>query len=358
MAWGRVDTVTVDKTKVPNTDQTNFPVGIIITDANYKSIGNGGYMANGSAYDIKIYSDAGLTMLLKYERVGHNLTTGAIEYHVKVPTLTTATNYVFYIAFGDASITTDQSDRTNVWDTDFRLVAHMGDGTTIVTNDSSSYSYTGTNNGVTADTGAFAGGTLGGSGSFASDYIDFGDNIASAMTGDFTLSYWGNATNWTQVFSKSTPGGGVAKPFDGYIFYTGQQRLWIGDGSTSDALIESAAAPTSTWTKYTWRLNGTAWTVRKNGAADNSGTTSQSRADGTESLLIGHNNPGSEYFAGKLDEMRASGVYRSDDWDTTEYNNQSSPSTFMSHAFSTPSSSFIAKSNKLPNQAVFNASSW
>lgn len=324
---GYYRTITIDHTKVPST-QSNFPIVVTGTYTYLKTVGNGGSVQNANGYDVGFYSDSALTTKLKWETVAYGASTGTVEYWIKIASLSSSSDTVIYMGYGQTSITTDQSDRTNVWDTDFRLVAHMGDGSTIVTNDSSSYSYTGTNTSVTATGGAFASGTLGGAGNFSSAQISFGDNIGANMTGDFTLSYWGYATNWTQVFSKSPAGTGIAKPFDGYIFYTGQQRLWVGDGTSSDNLIESAAAPTSTWTYYTWKMSGTSWSVRKNSAADNSGTITVSRADGTENLLIGHNNPGTEYFAGKLDEMRASGIARSDDWDTTCYNNQSSPSTF------------------------------
>ena len=326
-AFGYYRSITVDYTKVPST-QTDFPVGIIGTYTELKATGSGGRVIDAQGDDIGFYTNSDCaTGKMKWEKVQWTSTTGAVEYWVKVASLSGSVNTVFYMCYGDSGVTTDQSDSANTWDTNFRGVLHFGDGTTINTNDTSSYALTGTNNGVTATAGQ-----VGGAGDFASDYINFGDNMASSMTGDFTLSYWGNATNWTQVFSKSPGGTGIAKPFDGYIFYTGQQRLWVGDGTLSESLIESAAAPTSTWTYYTWKLSGTSWTVRKNGAADNSGTLTiaTTRADGTENLLIGHNNPGSEYFAGRLDEMRASSVARSNDWDTAAYNNQSSPSTFYS----------------------------
>jgi len=45
---------------------------------------------------------------------------------------------------------------------------------------------------------------------------------------------------------------------------------------------------------------------------------------------IGNYGGSGEYFGGTLDEMRISSTALSADWITTEYNNQSSTSTFYS----------------------------
>ncbi|MGK3946516.1 hypothetical protein ABK046_50185, partial [Streptomyces caeruleatus] len=73
---------------------------------------------------------------------------------------------------------------------------------------------TGTNTSVTATTGAFAGGTLGGGGSFngTTAKIDLGDNLG--LTGDMTITFWGYSTNWSQAFSKASAATGVASPID------------------------------------------------------------------------------------------------------------------------------------------------
>ena len=47
---------TVDHTKVPNTDQTDFPVLVLKTDNALKTIGNGGHVADANGYDVRAYS--------------------------------------------------------------------------------------------------------------------------------------------------------------------------------------------------------------------------------------------------------------------------------------------------------------
>src|SRR6202043_2418231 len=45
-------TITIDHTKVPNTDQTNFPVLISGTYSYLATTGNGGYVTNSNGYDV------------------------------------------------------------------------------------------------------------------------------------------------------------------------------------------------------------------------------------------------------------------------------------------------------------------
>ena len=356
MSWARLDTMEVDKTKVPNTDQTDFAVPVILTDSNYKSVANGGYMQNASAYDIKMYSDSGLTTQIPYQRIFHNLTTGAIYYRVK-RTLSTSVNTNIYIAFGDASITTDQSDAANTYVTSCKAFFEFGDGTTLDSNDSTSNAITGTNTSVTATTGAFAGGTLGGGGSFngTTAKIDLGDNLG--LTGDMTITFWGYSTNWSQAFSKASAATGVASPIDNsFSGAFNQGRMSVGDGSTATGhTIRTAnTPPASTWTFYSWQISGTAWSVRKNNTADNSGTgLSQTRTNNAGlSMLIGANNANSEHFSGKMSALRFYNSALSVDWRDTEYNSENSPSTFSSHTFSTPASGGSLVYSARINQSV------
>src|SRR5262249_28636001 len=80
-------TITIDHTKVPNTDQANFPVLISGTYAYLATTSNGGNVSNANGYDITFTSDAAGTQTLPYERESYNATTGAVNLWVKVPTL-------------------------------------------------------------------------------------------------------------------------------------------------------------------------------------------------------------------------------------------------------------------------------
>src|SRR5574343_522534 len=141
MAFSYYRAITIDRTKVPTTNQTDFPVLISGTYTYLKTTGNGGLVQNASGYDIGFYSESSLTTKLKWEREVYNSSTGEVLYWVKVPTVNgsgAGRETTIDMAYGDASISTDQSDASNVWDSNYAAVFHFGDGTTKSGTDSTS----------------------------------------------------------------------------------------------------------------------------------------------------------------------------------------------------------------------------
>jgi hypothetical protein len=61
---------------------------------------------------------AGLTPL-SWEIDSYNATTGAVAFWVKIPTVSHTTDTVFYIWYGDATISTLQSTASGVWDSNY-----------------------------------------------------------------------------------------------------------------------------------------------------------------------------------------------------------------------------------------------
>src|SRR4030065_2715347 len=131
MAWVNVRTISIDHTKCGTADSTNFPVLISGTyagsgtDPDLRTTGNGGQVTDANGYDIAFFSDSGLTTMLDFERVAWSATTGAVEFWVEVPTISYTTDTVIYIAYGNASITTDQQNKTGTWNSNFVLVDHL-----------------------------------------------------------------------------------------------------------------------------------------------------------------------------------------------------------------------------------------
>src|SRR5437660_4509790 len=111
--------ITIDHTKVPNTDQSNFPVLLTGTYAYLATISNGGNVTSNNGYDIIFTSDAAGTTVLPYERESYNYFTGAVLFWVKAPTLSHTTDTVVYMFYGNGAVTTDQSNKTGVWDSNY-----------------------------------------------------------------------------------------------------------------------------------------------------------------------------------------------------------------------------------------------
>src|SRR5207237_9106810 len=118
--------MTIDHTKVPST-QSNFTVLISVTDPALKTVANGGHVANANGYDIGFYADFVGTIKLKWEVEKYDGTTGNLIAWVKIPSVSSSSNTVFYLIYGDSSINTNQSDPPNTWDSNFKGVWHMAD---------------------------------------------------------------------------------------------------------------------------------------------------------------------------------------------------------------------------------------
>src|ERR1051325_4558354 len=71
-------TITIDHTKVPNTDQTNFPVLISGTYSYLATTTNGGNVQNANGYDVIFASDAAGTTKLNHEVETYTAANGAV----------------------------------------------------------------------------------------------------------------------------------------------------------------------------------------------------------------------------------------------------------------------------------------
>src|SRR5579864_7386162 len=120
--------ITIDHTKVPNTDQTNFPVLISGTYSYLATTGNSGNVSNASGYDIAFTSDSAGSVLLNWETESYDPATGAIVAWVKIPRVSHTTDTTIYMFYGNAAIGTFQGGATgSVWDSGFVGVYHFKD---------------------------------------------------------------------------------------------------------------------------------------------------------------------------------------------------------------------------------------
>ncbi len=333
-----VKSITFDHTKVGtvnNTDQTNFPVLVFGTYGYLATVANGGGVQNTTTLngqtvpaDLVFATDNAAANLLNWEVASYNVTTGAIEVHIKIPTLSHTTNTTIYMHYGRPSITTYQGSATSVWDANFKMVSHYPNGTSLSALGSTNPAANGTIVGATATAGKIDGGA-----NFvaaSSQYIDYGTglNIVSPLT----ISAWVNpVTLANNIVSQ------------GYTFNNTQWQLTvagtgkIGFSSFANGPTRGIAATTGTISSGVFShvvgiYNGTAWFVYINGAQDATTVTDAGPVSVPgRKLEVGAVDVGgvpSTFFNGVIDEVRLSNIARSADWIVTEYNNQNSPSTF------------------------------
>jgi len=245
------------------------------------------------------------------------------------------------MCYGNAGITNDQSNKTAVWDTNYKAVWHVPNGTNLNLTDST-ISHDLTNNGATATTGKVDGGVnFDGSTQYlsSSQHTDF--DWSSLRTVEFWMKLGntsqtlprlfshsdGSADAWSVTWLDPISAAGVGWAGNFLVVSIGTQTTPSIQKQTPDnGTINSTAA----WHHVAVIGDGT--TVAAIYVDGSSVTLSNYPSNITNTtvsgLNIGRRNNNARYFAGSIDEMRLSNSQRSADWIEAEYNNQSSSSTF------------------------------
>src|SRR5579883_1975125 len=334
---GYYRTVTIDHTKVPNTDQSNFPMLFSGTYPYLATVANGGNVQNANGYDIYFSSDAAGTNKLNFERESYNASTGQVIFWVQVPAVSHTSDTVIYLQYGKAYITTDQSNKTGMWN-NYKGVWHFDEASGSAV-DSTSYGTSGT------ITGTVIQGTTGAIGTGYSFSGSSGNHVSMGNPGDGHLDFGTTSftySAWIKMTSAPTSGnyyvwfykGGSNSATAGYNMEINSLPVVdtnIADGATIVQSYLSTITPLQ-WTYVVGVVDRSSqlFYLYKNGTQiGSSSISSVGSVTSTQSLWLGEQNSGSQYpLNGSIDEVHISSGAKSADWIATEYNNQSSPSTF------------------------------
>jgi RHS repeat-associated protein len=344
-------TVTINCAQVANTDQANFPVLVSGTFPDLAGTANGGSVTSANGFDIIFTSDPNGANVLPFEQESYSTTTGAIIYWVQIPTVSHTTNTVFYLFYGNSSVSTDQSNKPGVWDSNFMGVWHLANGTTLSAVDSTANG----NNGSLVDNPSAVAGQIDGAAGLdgSSEYIRVPGGASLEPT-SITLSGWvylTSNTSCSHLFSLDySANGSWSSPYNSYsLGFCGNTNdpsanMAINGGFQYAALDGSLAL--NTWHYLVTTYDGSTLRLFVDGVDSADTAASGSITYNTaEDLALGQRSPYSsgEYLPGNLDELRISAIARSADWITTEYNDQKSPSIFsiIGSAGSGPNSPFI-----------------
>jgi hypothetical protein len=331
-AYGYKKAITVDHTKVSTANQSSFPMEVSFTDANLKTTGNGGRVTNSSGFDI-IFVDSTETTKLDHEIEKYVASTGETLMHVRIPTLSFSADTVIYMYYGNSSISTSQENVNGVWDSNFKGVWHLKEATGTNAADSTSNALTATQSNSPTQGAAQVGGGLTFNGS--TQQLNTGSTTAIGDLSIITVSAWVKISTYVsqatavanydgQGFSLQTAltsadiyfnAGGRYGFTASNVYTTGTWHLWTavydGNQATNAAKIKIY-------------LDGVSQTLTYSGAIP------ASLGASANTLQIGNRPDAAHYLNGALDEVRISTIARSAGWIVTEYNNQSSPSTFYS----------------------------
>ncbi len=305
------------------------------------------------------YSDSGLSNRLPAERESYDPVNGVLVAWVQV-SVTSASSKVIYIAYGDASISSDPNSdatygATSVWDANYKGVWHFPNGSSLTLNDSTSSANNGTGTNASAITGQIDGGV----GFTGSDPTYVKISAAPAKTLPVTQSAW------VKRNTTSLPEGGLEVMIDqgqlsseeGIVLYF--QHINTNGGDSIRTLSRDATttnyelsiynltydtnwhylvAVFSNSTTHLLYIDGSLVSFNASPPTVTAGTPLSSFPD-TDSTYIGEilydTSLVAGPFNGNMDEVRISNSARSADWITTEYNNQNSPGNIGSPGFYT-----------------------
>jgi len=308
--------VTIQSSQVP-ADLTDFRVLIDLSDlpaAFWSTVANGGG-------DIRCFKSDGTTELAR-EVVSCDTATDTGELYIKFAgTLSSTVDTTIQIhADGTSSdyAVTATYGRNAVW-SDYDVVLHLENG----------INSTGGSNGVGANIFTSSGYIGGG--------FDFNgtdsriDVPLSSLAEPFSLQAWGALDFLSEKCILSVANDGVSDS-QHRLFHNVSNKAEASsfDGTLSAAAASSGLSTTSTWGKLdgVW-ASASSRTAYFNGA--NSGTNTDTRAVTLiDRLTLGVTADSTPlaFWNGQIDEVRLRPSALSADWISTEYNNQSSPSTF------------------------------
>jgi len=303
--WSKRQKLTIDHSKIDD-DLTDFPVKVIVPSDN--PIFN---TAKSDGADVRFTAADGET-LLKFEREVHDTTEKIAVYHVKIPSVSSTSDTDFYLYYGNASAS-DASSPNDVWDSNYKLVLHMGPSL----EDSTSNGNDGTNYGTTlglASDGYYR--------SFdgVNDYIV----IPRVVSSDFSLlGSFSTKQNLSSVTERKWYHGAgiidaevatVVNDF-GMSIYSGGFIL-AGTGNP-DTFLETGGGYNdgnthiATFTRT--RSNGNL-RLYADGELEDTNTGGTQDLTSPPRITIGCLQTGINFFNGTISEVRISSIARSDAW--------------------------------------------
>lgn len=317
--WQYRKSITINHAMV-SANLTNFPVLISITDSNLithaQSNGNDIAFADGSGNK------------LNHEIEFFNSATGRLVAWVKVPSLSSVSDTVLYMYYGNPSAT-NQQNVTGTWDSNYVMVQHLAQASGNFIDSTGNHNDCTPSGGLSYNVTGKIDGAAGFDGSSSYATIPFG------LSPPYTIECWANPATLVQdgaiiAFEGTETGGsGVSMGI-----YNTENKIVIGN----DAYRYGLGTPSAYLTAGTWAYWCDAVTTASsigfylNGAAQTLSSVGSYFSNDPNYRTIGARNYSgySHFWNGTVDEVRISNIVRSASWISTEYSNQQSPSSFYS----------------------------
>jgi len=323
-SWDYRVKITVNSAEV-DADLTDYPVYVSL--ANLPAGFHSNVKTDGS--DIRVTSSDGLTEIPR-EVVFYDSATDTGELHFKGDVSSTV-DTDFYIYYGNAAATEPAIDSTygaeNAW-TKYEAVYHFHNS--LLDSTTNDHDLTNVNS---IDTSS---GQIGNGRNFTSDAVYATFDLSS--TAKVSVSRWFNQTNLTGAQAHYELTTNFTGYTDGFLTYTDGTVYYIGQQGNGGYNIAQATMPASGSYKYLVDVRDKSaaastevipyidGSVISYSKATYNSENSNNFANST--LYINARAGSSIYANGNLDEFRLVKDVLPATWISTEYNNQSSPSTF------------------------------
>lgn len=341
-------TITGNVSLLPST-QTNFPVLVKLIDATMKTVANGGHIQNSGnsasgptvtmPYDLIFTSDLAGSTNIPWEVDFYDGTNGILWAWVKIASCALST--VFYMSYGDAAVNSAQNTGlftpANVWDSSYQAVYHLANGTVLNLADSSTNTFTLTNNNAaTAATGQVDGcvALASASSQFLSRSTGWTMPIAVTIHAWVKNVTFPNAYNTVTGIHPVAPSNDFA---DLHIKSTAKLAMYVHVVGGGGATVSYDGTGVNTLSAGVWYhlvltySSAVGLIGYVNAGVDGTGAANGNISNGSVNILeIGQETPFTPRFVnGSIDEVRISTIARSADWTKSEYNSQLDPATFV-----------------------------
>ncbi len=319
-SWSNRKAITIDHTKISGASNlTNFPMLFSVSDANLKTVANGGSVGKSDGTDI-LFTDSSGTLKVSHELESYNPATGQVQAWVQVPFISPTVDTVIYIYYGNA-LAADQQNKAGVWDSNYAGVWHLPNGTVLSASDSTSNANNATIAGATATTGQIGGGMSTG----FSKYV-LSPTMASSLSVSWSAWVKSSASGNYQMIASANNGNQYELRLDSSNH---ADLIWNYPGTGNYGEIHGTTALTDgNWHYLVGTYDGASIRLYVDGSQIGSSVVA-GFTPFTSFEMGGRQGDPSYPFNGSMDEVRYSKVGRSADWIATEYRNQSLPGTFF-----------------------------
>lgn len=322
-------TITISHTQVSTFTATysNIPVLVSTNDVAVSTNVVGGHLSNSNDFDLIFSTMNDCSFLLNWDtETVNNTGISTMTVWVNIPSISSTTDTIFYMCYGNAATTTYLGHSTATWDSNFKGVYHLPNGATLGLLDSTSNGNTMTNSGITATSGQIDG--AGNSSGGTNNLSNSGTTVAAAS--NITMEAWVNPTASGIFQTMVGKQNGGTRDFDMYLDPSVAQIDMDLNGNFSFISI-SPSWTIGAWNKVVATADGTTWKIFLNGKLAGSTASATLTGSTAGASFEVFTDQQTNTFTGSEDEIRVSNVARSSGTIQTEYNNEKSPSTFYTY---------------------------